>query len=103
MNFQAVDIKVLQAIELNQCFACCFTIDADETKFQGFLPWKTWQLFNFCVGVFVWDRLLSIAELSKNSIHGSRWEEVAWYTVCKDSIHDGLSVSICSHVLKTHF
>ena len=38
MNFQAVDIKVLQAIELNQCFACCFTIDADETKFQGFLP-----------------------------------------------------------------
>ena len=38
MNVQAVDIKVLQAIELNQCFACCFTIDTDETKFQGFLP-----------------------------------------------------------------
>ena len=38
-----------------------------------------------------------------STVEALEWEEVAWYTVCKDSIHDGLSVSICSHVLKTHF
>lgn len=78
MNSRAVDIKLLQAIELNQYFVCCSSKDTDKTKFPGlFFFEKRDDCSNF-VRVYLREFDFSGLPYSvNNSILGWRLEELA--------------------------